>query len=110
MPLDQVGFVIPAETPDVFSLDGLIAWLEKQPADGAYDFWDYKNCALCQYLHAQGLVAEDGAVGEPQENYRRMATAQSGDVHRVAVGGNRKSDWTFGEMLSRARAVRDSRP
>jgi hypothetical protein len=40
---------------DVHSLDSLIAWLEKQPADGIYQYADTKNCLLCQYYTAMGF-------------------------------------------------------
>lgn len=53
MPLDCTNFV---ETkPDVFSLDGLIAWLEMQPAAKPYVFMGNCNCMVAQYLKSHGI-------------------------------------------------------
>jgi len=40
---------------DPFSLDSLIAWLEKQPADKSYQFCDSSSCLIAQYLKAHGV-------------------------------------------------------
>lgn len=34
---------------DPFSLEALIAWLEKQPGEMEYPHMDVRGCALCQY-------------------------------------------------------------
>lgn len=39
--------------PDKFSVAGLVAWLEKQPADGTY-MWIKADCLVGQYLQAIG--------------------------------------------------------
>ena len=35
-------------------LDNFIGWLERQPADGAYNYSDNYNCLVCQYLKSRG--------------------------------------------------------
>lgn len=35
---------------NVFGLDGLIAWLEKQPSGNSYDYGDGRKCLLAQYF------------------------------------------------------------
>jgi len=41
--------------PDYLSNTSLIAWLEKQPADGTYPYSDPCNCMLAQYFDAHGF-------------------------------------------------------
>jgi hypothetical protein len=41
-----------ARTRDIHSLQSLINWLEKQPADIVYDYGDTQECMLCQYFRA----------------------------------------------------------
>ena len=88
MPFDGKNFT---ETkPDVFSLDALIAWLEKQPADGEYNWASTSDCAGCRYLRAQGL-GPDQYKDIPR--YIRIAVFQ-------------KKFWTYGAVLDRAIALR----
>jgi hypothetical protein len=79
---------------DPFTLDSLIAWLEKQPAETEYNFWNLSECLLCQYLRDVGL---------PHSCYD-AASALGGDD----VGGQIAfhKPWTFGGALERARALR----
>lgn len=79
---------------DPLTLDSLIAWLEKQPADKVYDFWHCRECLLYQYLRDAGL---------PRSDY--------GVVHALGgtdIGGRiaHQLPWTFGAALDRARALR----
>lgn len=39
---------------DVFSLESLIAWLEKQPRDGEYNWNSFENCMCAQYFGGRG--------------------------------------------------------
>lgn len=91
--------------PDVFSLEGLIAWLETQPADGAYDYLDGSNCALCQYLRARGLDVDGLHIG----GYRLKGSwtyQPYPDALRVAVHSSPyRNDWTFGYALNVARSL-----
>lgn len=40
---------------DIFSLEGLIAWLEKQPARMEYCYLDNGDCLLGRYFTAMGF-------------------------------------------------------
>lgn len=102
MPFDGKDFQ-QVTKPDVFSLEGLIAWLEKRPADGAYDWWSRSNCMLCQYLASHGLPAaypekEDGS--KARRNYKKLAYGQM-RITGVAMYAPR----TYGAALTRARAL-----
>lgn len=43
---------------DVFSLEGLILWLEKQPGETAYNLMSTSDCLICRYGKAQGIKAD----------------------------------------------------
>lgn len=103
MPLDGTPHdfetqAVPVDAPEIFSLDGLIAWLEKQPGEREYDF---NNCSG-ECLIGRYLVAVTGCnthvytkvFGRNIDHYRSVAYAQP---------------WTYGAALARARALRDSR-
>lgn len=51
MPFDQADYQVPK--PDVYSLDGLIAWLEKQPPETEYEWGNCQKCLIGTYLAAQ---------------------------------------------------------
>lgn len=96
---------------DPFSLDTLIAWLEKQPADKVYCYCDTGECLLAQYFTAMGFDRVsmriryfghghgDTRVGLPP-NFNAIA-ANSGDYFEPISG-----DFTFGAALDRARMFR----
>ncbi len=44
------------KTTDAFSLQSLIAWLEKQPAHLTYEYAFPKTCMLAQYFEASGFT------------------------------------------------------
>ena len=83
---------------DVFSLESLITWLEKQPAAGAYDYSSTKNCLLCQYFRACGIVV-DGAGADYVRSSFDEADYHHHNFNEIAVSG----EWTFGAALNRAR-------
>lgn len=83
--------------PDVFSLESLIAWLEKQPGDNVYCYDDAGHC-----LHAQYFTA------------KRLNWSSLGNVCVLIDGGYRdlpasfqmtaqQRPHTFGAALDRAR-------
>lgn len=86
---------------DPFSLESLIAWLEKQPTAKEYDFCDCNGrCLLDQYAAAMGLKNESGL-------YVRLDAAFDGAAgFYIAVGFPR----TFGAALDRARDALDRHP
>lgn len=80
--------------PDVFSLESLIAWLEKQPADEVYD---YMNCHGACLLDQYGAAM---AVPRNSATYRQLDRAfDGGGGYFIACGHPR----TFGAALTRAR-------
>jgi hypothetical protein len=89
---------------DIFSLDSLIAWLEKQPAEREYDYVDGRVCMMNQYLSAHGIrvagVAADYYRAEPL-SYVRVPLPHS--FIDIALRGPA----TFGAALARAKAFRD---
>lgn len=91
---------IPETKPaDVFSLESLIAWLEKQPAQRTYDYCDAGGCLIGQYLKAKGVEKYGLTPGE----------LKAVGWYSIASGwydGTRASDTrTFGAALDRARAA-----
>jgi hypothetical protein len=90
--------------PDVFSLESLVAWLEKQPASKTYCYVDGGNCLIHQYLAAAGIpVLVVWSHGDYCEvgSHDRKSTSDS--FWQVSKGYPRN----FGAALERARALRD---
>ena len=93
MPLDQQGFEIETK-PDVFSLEGLIAWLELQPPLTAYDFLDCGGqCLIGRYLIA--------TTGKMWREHGLPWGHLPFDLRMVAVGRGH----TYGAALDRAREL-----
>lgn len=96
MPFDGKNFT---ETkPDVFSLEGLIAWLEKQPAETTYNWLDMPcngGCLIHRYLVAQGQ--------SPTNDYGRFAECAGGRDADTKVA--MREPYTYGAALERARAL-----
>ena len=85
---------------DPFSLESLIAWLEKQPVDKVYDFNDCGGgCLLEQYAAAMGIPDECGRYGKLDDLFDRGVSPR----HRPAIAVQKP--WTFGAALARAKAV-----
>ncbi len=40
---------------NVLSKEGLVTWLERQPAETSYSYIDFKDCLGARYCHAHGL-------------------------------------------------------
>lgn len=113
MPLDSTGYV---ETkPDPFSLESLIAWLEKQPTEQTYSFISPSECLLAKYTTAHGgmylgdhyIIQETKIEVCPAED----PTINCPDYYWVAWGGETcdGKERTFGEALHRARKLLASR-
>lgn len=75
--------------PDVYSLESLIAWLEKLPAEKTY-IWAGSDCLICQYLEAHG-----------ENKFRTYGKFQP--ELRVALVHPISGPQTFGAALDRAR-------
>jgi hypothetical protein len=97
MPFDST----PSETkPDVFSLRGFLAWVEKMPREGEYDFVDCSGgCLIHQYLKASGV-----ANPLSNDNYLRMNDISvRDDCFGLSVACLHPR--TFGAAADRARAM-----
>lgn len=91
----QDKFEIPASEVkhDPFTLEALIAWLEKQVPAETYNYVKPRTCLIGQFTGVSLLsdeVDERCFVG----------------AHSIAYDG----EWTFGAALDRARAALASRP
>lgn len=93
--------------PDVFSLESLIAWLQKQPWNGKYEYSNCRECLLTQYFLAMGYqnveiddlsLRHDGGKIALPSLFNAIALDKSEIFHRP--GDYR---WTFGAALDRAR-------
>lgn len=80
-----------------FSLESLIAWLEKQPPDANYDWSDAAKCVLGQFAAAMG--ADDAEL-------ESLSLSNIEPFDNVALD----SPYTFGAALERARAALCSVP
>ena len=78
--------------PDVFSLESLIAWLEKMPADNAYNAANPRECLLGQWIMSAG-------VDDPTITSVTMGNRMP--FNDIAVA----RPYTFGAALDRARAL-----
>lgn len=94
-----------------FTLDHLIAWLEKRDPDEWYKFTSVRMCMLGQYTYENG-----GKICYSYDNLDGVSKYSVGDrslplndlangipIHRVA----RELPHTFGAALERARALRN---
>lgn len=93
----------PEVKTDPFSLDSLVAWLEKQPAAKVYCYADTGHCLLSQYFTAMGF--ENITMGS---NYffgvDRSRVELPPHFDNVAVSHPR----TFGKALARARRFQNA--
>lgn len=89
MPFDST----PTTKPDVFSLEGLAAWLETEDGATEYDYWNAEGkCLIGRYLHSCNVF--DFSAG-----YLKFANPDA----RVQIAGARP--WTYAAALRRARAL-----
>ena len=95
----------PAVKADPFSLESLIAWLEKQPADKTYCYVESNACLLSQYFSEK--MGE--AICIVPEGYRRAVEGLTYKsypaIFNAVARGTTEWKWTFGAALSRARAL-----
>lgn len=91
----------PETKADPFTLESLIAWLEKQPAHIAYDYTDSSNCLLCQYFRAQGFNVNTLSCGGFD-----IKGSRAPDItypYIFCKVSNAMGSETFGAALNRAR-------
>src|SRR4249919_1111481 len=65
------------ETGVDFTLADVLAWARSKPADEAYDYGDFKNCAVCRFLRDSGRC-DDPAVSS---NHWRDRKRRDGGGH-----------------------------
>lgn len=87
----------PEVKADPFSLESLIAWLEKQPADKMYCYQDLGHCLLGQYFRSCGFLNVQVGGSEVGLNGRDFRLSEA--FANIAVEYPR----TFGAALERAR-------
>lgn len=110
---------------DPFSLESLIAWLEKQPAGRSYSYTCNGHCLLAQYFTAAGFKnvtmwcrafwhGDDrcpGNVGSEEAEKMGRATRFPPVFNAIAIGAwyacgkTKNNKLTFGAALERARAA-----
>lgn len=98
------------KTPPPMSLESLIAWLEKKPADGSYVYQSHGSCLIAQYMKDQEFT--DVFVDS------RFYEHDGCGLKYLPVGWDaiaRSDDWratselTFGKALARAKELALSR-
>ena len=96
-------------TPAVFSLRGLIAWLETQDPATTYKFIEPDKCLLAKYTMAVGgkcdWLHSEYVVGHARQG---VCTGELG-VLRGVVQAVLPADLTYGAALNRAREILASR-
>lgn len=79
------------------SLAGFVAWLERQPADQIFDYWDCEVCACAQYATSLGMSERQWSKEATSETHPNSATWVELN-HLVCIAGR-----TFGDVLAAAR-------
>jgi hypothetical protein len=97
---------VPEPKHDPFTLESLVAWLERQPKDGTYDFFKWDRCLLAQWLQSvdtnAGLAKQAVNGFEYECNGRRLDLT---GMAYIARGSFQDDDFTFSAALTRARAA-----
>jgi len=99
MPLDQTTYI--ETTPDVFSLDGLLVWLETQPGETEWSYYDTRDCLLYRYFRTRGVPTKSCGgkwQRDPEGNKHTLPRA----LADVAVQGGR----TYASALDCARKIK----
>ena len=84
-----------------FKLTSLIAWLEKQSADGRYDYCSNGECMLAQYFSAAGYRHVQMNPDSFHHAGRDFPVMLPRGFNAVAQLGRKR----FGAALERARAI-----
>ncbi len=96
-------------TTDLYALESLIAWLERQPRNTEYDYAWCQNCVIGQYLAAHGI--EHGFAMHYGKFLAHHSTKEYGLSRAYIADGSLgfSTQWTFGQALQRARAVQKAK-
>lgn len=106
MPFD--GRTFKETKPDVFSLEGLIAWLETQDAEVAYCYHDSGRCLHGRYLTAIG-ISFSGVGGDYWRSHDGAKHPLPGGDGTNYLHVASRLPYTFGAALERARDLLASR-
>ena len=91
--------------PDVFSLRGLIAWLETQDPATRYNYVDDADCLLCRYFRSAGYdvftLSRSGFATWPNIHSNVKYPDEMAAVCNTGLCGA----WTYGAALERARKL-----
>jgi hypothetical protein len=82
------------------SLESLVAWLEKRPADGTYDECNHTGCMIAQWLYHVDPASRPGFG----HSFMYVVNGRNTDFRKfseIVFRGER----TFGAALDRARAA-----
>lgn len=96
---------------DPFSLESLIAWMEKQPSDETYCFTNWGGCLLAKWTQSMDPLASppEKLSREQPTGFHYAVNGQVADLtafQKIASGtGLGSPNWTFGAALERARAA-----
>lgn len=84
---------------DPFSLEALISWLKKQPAEKKYHHGSLQFCLLAQFIRHTG-VSNRNAIKDKSWELGILPPFAT-----VAFGASGAGPYTFGAALTRARAL-----
>ena len=82
----------------VFSVHGLIAWLETQDPETTYEYTDSRDCLICRYFTARGVSWAGVIPNQWRDTDLKMHALPSG-IQEVSQTGQ----WTYGAALARAK-------
>lgn len=99
--------------PEIYSLEGLIAWLETKPSDETYDWFDIKSCLVSQYLQSHGLSIPEASrtldrmfIGIPEYQFVGFGPSNRQSLYLDPINdADRTTRHTFGAALIRAKAA-----
>jgi hypothetical protein len=98
-----------AKTGDKFSLDTLIAWLERQPVDGTYNYLNGNQCLLAKYyteMYGEPIWVRSYGNHGPANLPRDIPSPDTFWRVASACGGN--GEWSFKDALRRAREYQNA--
>jgi hypothetical protein len=93
---------------DPFTLESLVAWLERQPGDEVYCYTDSGRCLLSQYFSE--MLGRPVSVNWKYWGFKESRQQQPlpKRFDDIAVGEGLANGWTFGAALTRARTALSS--
>jgi hypothetical protein len=94
------------------TLEAFADWLERQPAERAYNYTDPYACPIAQYLQAQGVPAY-GVTHNLWHDANCVSHEFDDRMREAAIGEwdrPRGERWTFGQAARRARELLNVQP